>query len=80
MSAPVSILLIVPMTLLAALVGIRAAGQDVNILTQIGFLVLVGLAAKNAILIVESRANWSKAEPRLLRLLLRRPAFVCGPS
>ena len=52
-SAPVSILLIVPMTLLAALVGVRAAGQDVNILTQIGFLVLVGLAAKNAILIVE---------------------------
>ncbi|MDA3667852.1 multidrug efflux RND transporter permease subunit [Burkholderia cenocepacia] len=50
---PVSILLIVPMCLLAASLGVRALGQDVNILTQIGFIVLVGLAAKNAILIVE---------------------------
>jgi hydrophobe/amphiphile efflux-1 (HAE1) family protein len=52
-SVPFSILLIVPMCLLAALIGIRLAGNDVNILTQIGFIVLVGLAAKNAILIVE---------------------------
>ncbi|WP_175975972.1 multidrug efflux RND transporter permease subunit [Burkholderia sp. BCC1047] len=52
-SLPVSILLIVPMCLLAASLGVRALGQDVNILTQIGFIVLVGLAAKNAILIVE---------------------------
>jgi hydrophobe/amphiphile efflux-1 (HAE1) family protein len=50
---PFAVLLIVPMCLLAATVGVRIMGQDVNILTQIGFVVLVGLAAKNAILIVE---------------------------
>src|SRR5487761_2013956 len=50
---PFAVLLIVPMCLLAATVGVRVMGQDVNILTQIGFVVLVGLAAKNAILIVE---------------------------
>jgi hydrophobe/amphiphile efflux-1 (HAE1) family protein len=52
-SLPVSILLIVPMCLLAASLGVKSMGQDINILTQIGFIVLVGLAAKNAILIVE---------------------------
>jgi multidrug efflux pump subunit AcrB len=50
---PFAVILIVPMCLLAATIGVRIMGQDVNILTQIGFLVLVGLAAKNAILIVE---------------------------
>jgi hydrophobe/amphiphile efflux-1 (HAE1) family protein len=50
---PFSVILIVPMCLLAATIGVRIMGQDVNILTQIGFIVLVGLAAKNAILIVE---------------------------
>src|SRR3954464_3984286 len=50
---PFAVILIVPMCLLAATVGVRIMGQDVNILTQIGFVVLVGLAAKNAILIVE---------------------------
>jgi len=48
-----AVILIVPMCLLAATLGVRIMGQDVNILTQIGFVVLVGLAAKNAILIVE---------------------------
>lgn len=52
-SLPFAIILIVPMCLLAATVGVRIMGQDINILTQIGFVVLVGLAAKNAILIVE---------------------------
>ncbi|MDU6750701.1 MAG: efflux RND transporter permease subunit, partial [Bradyrhizobium sp.] len=52
-SLPFAVLLIVPMCLLAATVGVRVMGQDINILTQIGFIVLVGLAAKNAILIVE---------------------------
>ncbi|QOZ22764.1 Efflux pump membrane transporter BepE [Bradyrhizobium ivorense] len=50
---PFAVILIVPMCLFAATIGVRIMGQDVNILTQIGFVVLVGLAAKNAILIVE---------------------------
>ena len=50
---PFAIILIVPMCLLAAIAGVYLRGMDNNILTQIGFVVLVGLACKNAILIVE---------------------------
>jgi len=50
---PLAIVLIIPMTLLSALSGVLLYGGDNNILTQIGFIVLVGLATKNAILIVE---------------------------
>jgi HAE1 family hydrophobic/amphiphilic exporter-1 len=50
---PLAIILIVPMAVLSALLGIMLRGMDNNILTQIGLVVLVGLAAKNAILIVE---------------------------
>jgi hydrophobe/amphiphile efflux-1 (HAE1) family protein len=50
---PLAIILIVPMCLLSAIAGVTLHGLDVNILTQIGFVVLIGLAAKNAILIVE---------------------------
>ncbi len=50
---PIAIILIVPMSILAALFGVYLRGMDNNILTQIGFVVLIGLAAKNAILIVE---------------------------
>ncbi len=52
-SLPLAIMLIVPMCLLSAVFGVWLHGLDINILTQIGFVVLIGLAAKNAILIVE---------------------------
>ncbi len=52
-SLPLAIILIVPMCLLSAIGGIWLTGIDNNIFTQIGFVVLIGLAAKNAILIVE---------------------------
>jgi multidrug efflux pump subunit AcrB len=50
---PLAIVLIVPMCLFSGVFGVRLHGLDINILTQIGFVVLIGLAAKNAILIVE---------------------------
>jgi hydrophobe/amphiphile efflux-1 (HAE1) family protein len=52
-SLPIAIILIVPMALLSAIVGVWLTGGDNNIFTQIAFVVLVGLSAKNAILIVE---------------------------
>ena len=87
---PFAVILIVPMCLLAATLGVRIMGQDVNILTQIGFVVLVGLAAKNAILIVEfARDIELEGRPRLeavieacrLRLrpiLMTSFAFILG--
>jgi multidrug efflux pump len=89
-SLPLSILLIVPMCLLAATVGLRVMGQDMNILTQIGFVVLVGLAAKNAILIVEfarqlEREGKERIEAvvqacrlRLRPILMTSLAFILG--
>jgi multidrug efflux pump len=53
LALPIAIILIVPLSLLAALTGVWLTNGDNNIFTQIGFMVLVGLAAKNAILIVE---------------------------
>src|SRR5262249_40294342 len=52
-SLPLAVILVVPLCLLCAVSGILIARMDVNIFTQIGFVVLVGLACKNAILIVE---------------------------
>ncbi|MEQ9407992.1 MAG: multidrug efflux RND transporter permease subunit [Fuerstiella sp.] len=62
---PLAIILIVPLCLLFAIVGIWLRGMDNNILTQIGFIVLVGLACKNAILIVEfAKAEEDKGKDR----------------
>ena len=89
-SLPLAVILIVPMCLLAATLGVRIMGQDVNILTQIGFVVLVGLAAKNAILIVEfardiEREGGSRLEAvieacrlRLRPILMTSFAFILG--
>jgi multidrug efflux pump subunit AcrB len=62
LTLPLAVVLIVPMCLLAAITGVLLRGQDNNLLTQIGLVVLVGLACKNAILIVEFA---KQAEDRL---------------
>ncbi|ABG42624.1 transporter, hydrophobe/amphiphile efflux-1 (HAE1) family [Paraglaciecola sp. T6c] len=90
LSLPLAIILIIPMTLLSALSGVLIAGGDNNIFTQIGFIVLVGLATKNAILIVEfakelqdegSTAYEAILESGRLRLrpiLMTSIAFIMG--
>ncbi len=87
---PLAVILVVPMCLLCAIAGVVFARMDINIFTQIGFLVLVGLACKNAILIVEyakaqSEAGLSRLDATLAAVKLRlRPiimtsfAFVFG--
>jgi multidrug efflux pump len=87
---PLSIILIVPMCLLFAITGIWIRGMDNNIFTQIGFVVLVGLACKNAILIVEfarqrQDAGLSRKEAaieasrlRLRPILMTSFAFIFG--
>ena len=65
-SLPLAVILVVPMCLLCSMAGVSLAGMDMNIFTQIGFVVLVGLASKNAILIVEFAKQQREAGvPRL---------------
>jgi multidrug efflux pump len=52
-SLPLAVILVVPMCILCAITGVAVRGMDNNIFTQVGFVVLIGLACKNAILIVE---------------------------
>ena len=66
-SLPLAVILVVPMCILSSLTGVAATHGDINIFTQIGFVVLVGLASKNAILIVEF-AKHKHEEGRLSRL------------
>jgi multidrug efflux pump len=65
-SLPLAVILVVPLCLLSAVAGVQVAHQDVNVFTQIGFVVLVGLTSKNAILIVEF-AKHSREEGGLSR-------------
>jgi multidrug efflux pump len=88
---PLAVILVVPMCILGSLTGVAITGGDINILTQIGFVVLVGLASKNAILIVEyakhkredaglprREATLEACQLRLRPILMTSFAFILG--
>jgi len=89
-SLPLAIILIVPLCILFALLGVWFRGMENNILTQIGFIVLIGLASKNAILIVEFARQYEEAgkdrfsaaieaaQRRLRPILMTSFAFILG--
>ncbi|MGV2909288.1 efflux RND transporter permease subunit [Achromobacter sp. AGC25] len=90
LTLPLAVILIVPMSILAALTGVYLTGNDNNIFTQIGLMVLVGLSAKNAILIVEFarelemsgrtplEAAIEASRLRLRPILMTSIAFIMG--
>jgi multidrug efflux pump len=90
LTLPLAVILIVPMSILAALTGVWLTGGDNNIFTQIGLMVLVGLACKNAILIVEfarelemngsspMQAAIDASRLRLRPILMTSIAFIMG--
>ncbi len=89
-SLPLAVILVVPMCLLCSVAGVVFAKMDINIFTQIGFLVLVGLACKNAILIVEfakaqrelgksrREATLDACQLRLRPIIMTSFAFILG--
>jgi multidrug efflux pump len=89
-SLPLAVILVVPMCLLCSIAGVALAKMDINIFTQIGFVVLVGLASKNAILIVEFakskresgmpryEATLAACRLRLRPILMTSFAFILG--
>lgn len=79
LSLPLAIILIVPMTLLSAMTGVILSGGDNNIFTQIGLIVLVGLATKNAILIVEFAKEKEEQGLKLMDALMEATRLRLRP-
>jgi len=90
LTLPLAVILVVPMCLLCSVIGVAMAGMDINIFVQIGFVVLVGLASKNAILIVEfakeksakgvepADATVDACKQRLRPIIMTSLAFILG--